>query len=237
MVITITFFSFQGYCKKDTVIETVVVQRTHNTSDSANHKPIQIVIVEANQVGANAGILFGVTVKDHVVETTFDTVPCNLAKYGVVEASKKREGDNRTPSGFYKLGPAFGYTPDTFTNLRFVELTENHYWVDDPNSPNYNQLVIQKPQKESAEKMKRQDGLYKYGLVIQYNTDPVEKNKGSAIFIHVEKGVNEPTAGCVSISEISIKALLEWIETDSLYVFLSNERPTDLDSIAKAQLY
>ena len=43
--------------------------------------------------------------------------------------------------------------------------------------------------------MKRDDNLYKYGIIIEYNTNPVIKGNGSAIFMHIWKGENVPTAG------------------------------------------
>ena len=53
--------------------------------------------------------------------------------------------------------------------------------------------------------------LYKYGAVINYNTNPIIKGKGSAIFLHIWRNENEVTAGCVATSE---KNLLTFIEMD-----------------------
>ena len=49
--------------------------------------------------------------------------------------------------------------------------------------------------------MKRDDNLYKYGIVIEYNTNPAIKGYGSAIFLHVWGGENDTTEGCVAVSE------------------------------------
>ena len=64
----------------------------------------------------------------------------------------------------------------------------------------------------SYEFMKRDDNLYKYGVVIEYNTDPVIKGNGSAIFLHIWKGEGIPTAGCVAVSEEDIIKILGWLD-------------------------
>jgi L,D-peptidoglycan transpeptidase YkuD (ErfK/YbiS/YcfS/YnhG family) len=60
--------------------------------------------------------------------------------------------------------------------------------------------------------MKRDDNLYKYGIVIEYNTSPVIKGNGSAIFLHIWKGESVPTAGCVAVSEENILKILQWLD-------------------------
>ena len=59
-------------------------------------------------------------------------------------------------------------------------------WCDDHVSKYYNKL-IRFPFKYSAEKLYRKDATYDLILVLNYNLNPVRKNKGSAIFIHVAK--------------------------------------------------
>ena len=66
-------------------------------------------------------------------------------------------------------------------------------------------------QAKSYEKMRRDDNLYKYGIVIEYNTNPVIKGYGSAIFFHVWGGENITTEGCVAVSEENIIKILEWL--------------------------
>ena len=51
-------------------------------------------------------------------------------------------------------------------------------------SPCYNKL-IHFPFKKSAEKLYLKENIYDLILVLNYNTRPIIKNKGSAIFLHI----------------------------------------------------
>ena len=59
-------------------------------------------------------------------------------------------------------------------------------WCNDPKSKNYNQL-IRLPFNYTYEKLFRKENTYDLILVLNFNMNPVIKNKGSAIFIHVAK--------------------------------------------------
>ena len=59
-------------------------------------------------------------------------------------------------------------------------------WCDDPRSNKYNKL-IKLPFKFGYEKLYRTENIYDLILVLNFNMNPVKKNKGSAIFIHVAK--------------------------------------------------
>lgn len=82
-----------------------------------------------------------------------------------------------------------------FTGLSSFQITNDSYWVDDPNSVYYNQHIegLENKDWESAEHMIDYTTAYEYGCVIDYNTHAVY-NAGSAIFFHVSYS---PTAGCV----------------------------------------
>jgi L,D-peptidoglycan transpeptidase YkuD (ErfK/YbiS/YcfS/YnhG family) len=140
-------------------------------------------------------------------------VPGTIGRNGFAEPGNKREGDGQSPSGAYPLGFAFGYHPEVETRLPYRQVTEEDYWVDDPASPDYNRLVQGKPD-VSAEIMRRDDGAYEYGVVIEYNTDPVVQGMGSAIFLHVWKGAEEPTAGCLAVSKELMVELLRRLDPE-----------------------
>jgi L,D-peptidoglycan transpeptidase YkuD (ErfK/YbiS/YcfS/YnhG family) len=96
------------------------------------------------------------------------------------------------------------------------------YWVDDPQSPDYNRWVYGKPKAKSFERMLRDDELYKIGLIIEYNTNPVVPGHGSAIFLHIWKGPGIPTAGCVAVAEKDLRGYLSWLAPDRAPVIALN---------------
>ena len=62
---------------------------------------------------------------------------------------------------------------------------------------------------------------YKYCIVIEYNTNPVVKGKGSAIFFHVADEKYSPTAGCVAIAEKDMLQFLKWFKPRKKKAMLS----------------
>ena len=92
-------------------------------------------------------------------------------------------------------------------------------WCDDVASNQYNKL-IRFPFKYGAEKLYRKDNMYDIILVISYNTNPVKKNKGSAIFIHIAKKNYLPTKGCIAIKRNDIKKLAREINRKTLVKIL-----------------
>lgn len=140
-------------------------------------------------------------------------VPAMTGRNGFAGAGGKREGDGRTPVGTYPLGLVFGYPSTVDSVMPYRPMTHHDVWVDDPASPDYNRL---KKRAETAarsfEDMVLPDDRYKYGIVIEYNTDPVIPGHGSAIFLHIWKNNTTPTAGCVAISEENILKLIRWLD-------------------------
>jgi L,D-peptidoglycan transpeptidase YkuD (ErfK/YbiS/YcfS/YnhG family) len=139
-----------------------------------------------------------------------------IGKNGFARPGEKREGDGKTPSGIFSLKRTFGYDETVKTKMPYRQASEEDLWVDDPNAPDYNQWVKQgETSAASHEKMKREDDQYQYGIVIEYNTDPAIKGHGSAIFFHVWKGKDFPTAGCVAVSEEDMIKILEWLDPNA----------------------
>ena len=118
------------------------------------------------------------------------------------------EGARATPKGLYRIGEAFYIYDKPATGLDTFEITENTYWVDDPDSSMYNRRVEGRENADwnSAEHMIDHQPYYNYGFVIEYNVDQVY-NAGSAIFFHYK---NIPTMGCIGI------------ETDMLLQYLAS---------------
>ena len=173
----------------------------------------QLLVVQSDHKNKQVGTLTAWQKKDEKWLVKYKDIPVNLGRSGVVSAEQKQEGDGATPAGLYKLRRAFGY--ESFSiSMPYIQVTKQHYWIDDVASPFYNQLVVGKTAAKSYELMRRKDELYKLGLVIEYNTDPVVAGKGSAIFMHVRKGPGVPTSGCVAMAEKDIKKILKWLKPE-----------------------
>ncbi|MBP1566361.1 MAG: L,D-transpeptidase family protein [Oscillospiraceae bacterium] len=133
-----------------------------------------------------------------------------VGKNGVNQ--KSREGDYCTPFGLYSLGFAFGMESFDGLNVEYRIINSNCYWVDDPESEYYNQWVeTDTPVWNSAEHLSDYENSYHYGIVINYNMNPVVPGAGSAIFLHCATG--DYTAGCVAVPEENMTDILRWVDS------------------------
>ena len=171
----------------------------------------QVLMVDASSGSSKADLTVWEKRQNHW-QSVFESMPAVVGRNGVVSSDQKKEGDGHTPSGIYALGTAFGYAPTVLTKLSYRPVTTHDFWVDDPTSIQYNRWVTDTPHAKSFERLKREDDLYKYAVVIEYNTNPVVPGKGSAIFLHVWRDFVTPTAGCVALSEENIVRLLSWLD-------------------------
>lgn len=140
----------------------------------------------------------------------FLTADGHLGKNGTTSA--KKEGDGCTPLGVYAFGTAFGNDakPEGM-QYPFREVTKNSHFVDDPDSAYYNTWAedVDAPDWSSSEKLWTYAKAYALAAVVEYNTDPIVKGAGSAIFMHVGSGT---TAGCVAAEKSVIRDLLCWFD-------------------------
>ena len=138
---------------------------------------------------------------------------------GFAAPGEKREGDGRSPSGIFGISLAFGYAASAETALPYRACTAADLWVDDPASPDYNRWVTAPHPARSAERMRRDDALYEFGLVLEYNRDPVVSGAGSAIFVHVREDRGEGTAGCLALPREEMVTLLRLLRPGAVAVF------------------
>ena len=141
---------------------------------------------------------------------------CAVGKRGI--SIKKKEGDFITPKGTFKIREIF-YRKDRVQNLitriKKTVIRKNMGWCDDPKSKKYNKLVYF-PFKHSAEKLYRSENIYDIILVLNFNMNPVKKNKGSAIFIHVAKKNFQPTQGCIALDKSELIKLVKSIKINTI---------------------
>ncbi len=155
----------------------------------------------------------------------FENIDVNLGKNGLgwglglrelphnKNEPLKMEGDKKAPAGVFQLGTAFGYQQHLDLNLPYLYADENLLCVDDVDSKFYNRFVYFQDDIKSFEHMKRDDEQYKYGLTVVHNQEQI-KNRGSCIFLHIEKSPNHSTAGCTSMKEKDLLKILKWLDKD-----------------------
>ena len=140
---------------------------------------------------------------------------CALGKAGI--GKKGMEGDNITPEGVFRIVRIY-YRKDRLKKLSskftLIEITKSMGWCDDPKSKKYNQL-IKLPNEYNHEKLYRKDSTYDLIAVLDYNINPIIKNKGSAIFIHIAKKNYKSTAGCIALKKDDLLKLIKIIDTNT----------------------
>ncbi len=125
-------------------------------------------------------------------------------------SDQTREGDGTTPTGSYRLGVAFGNKANPGTALDWFDVNPYHYWIDDPDSDYYNQLIDSRRIPDgwrSGEHLAEYVPSYNYSINIEVNPQ-CQKDFTSAIFLHCF-GVNPYTLGCVAIEESQMRVLLQ----------------------------
>lgn len=133
--------------------------------------------------------------------------PCAIGRGGVTR--DKREGDGATPAGSFALR-AVWWRPDRGRPPAFAPLrvaAPGLGWSDDPADPLYNRPAPL-GRGFSAERMRRADPLYDLVGDIDWNRDPPEPGRGSAIFLHVWRKPRHPTEGCVALAEPHLRWIL-----------------------------
>ena len=140
---------------------------------------------------------------------------CAIGKRGI--GLKRKEGDLITPKGKHKIKYIL-YRKDRVKNIQSkikkVIIKKNMGWCDDPKSKNYNKLV-KLPYAYSYEKLYKKENTYDIILVLNYNMNPVIKNKGSAIFIHVAKKNYKKTEGCIALKKSHLLKIIKVIKKNT----------------------
>jgi L,D-peptidoglycan transpeptidase YkuD (ErfK/YbiS/YcfS/YnhG family) len=133
-------------------------------------------------------------------------LPCAIGRGGI--RADKREGDGATPAGAFALRRVY-WRADRLARPRTVlpvkAIGARLGWSDDPRDPGYNRACAL-PRRLSAERMRRGDRLYDLVIVTSHNEAGVP-GAGSAIFVHLRRGLGPRTAGCVAFR----RADLLWV--------------------------
>ena len=148
---------------------------------------------------------------------------CALGKRGI--GYKRKEGDLITPKGTYKVKYIL-YRKDRVkkiqTKIKKIAIRKDMGWCDDPKSKDYNKL-IKLPYAYSFEKLFRKENNYDIILILNYNMNPVIKNKGSAIFIHIAKKNYKKTEGCIALKKAHLLKIIKRINKNTT-IKIENQR-------------
>ena len=207
-----TAIMLTGACKTSTPLQSGSLSDTKFYESVLPRDAEQILLVVKNLTDSLfQGSMLTLERKSGKMVTVFPPIKVSLGKSGIVSAAVKREGDGATPAGFYPLGQLYTYEASVNTQLSFTQVTGEDKWIDDPDSPEYNQHVRGATLAKSYENLLLSSIDYKYCMVIEYNTHPVIKGKGSAIFFHVTNDKYTSTAGCVAVQERDVLQILSWL--------------------------
>lgn len=142
------------------------------------------------------------------------SAPARFGANGLTEGATRTQGTDTTPAGLYALPYAFGIAPaPAGTEYGYRRVTPDSWWCQDNASGSYNRWVEPLPADcapGEAEHMTSYARQYAHGMVIAFNYDRPVRGRGAGIFLHVDgKGA---TAGCVSVPEAAMRAVLRWAD-------------------------
>tara|TARA_B110000305_G_scaffold7206_1_gene7116 strand:- start:27 stop:518 length:492 start_codon:yes stop_codon:yes gene_type:complete len=154
-----------------------------------------------------------IIVKKNILSFDNMSFECAVGKNGIT--NNKVEGDGCTPSGIYLINQIY-YRQDKVVlpniNIPSIGISKNFGWCDDVDSDSYNKIITF-PFKQSAELLYRNDNIYDILCVIDYNQNPIIKNKGSAIFLHIASPDYAVTEGCIALKSADLLELLSKMTT------------------------
>lgn len=125
----------------------------------------------------------------------------------------KREGDGATPIAQMRVLNGY-FRPSSKNSTRhqiaMLPISKKLGWCDAPTDPNYNRPV-KRPFSNSHETMLRDDILYDFIIVLDWNIICRKRNCGSAIFFHVAKPGYPPTEGCIAIAKHDMMRIIPFL--------------------------
>lgn len=189
--------------------EELMEMAAENGSDFTQFDFDQLITVKSE--GTTAVISFYEKQNNSWVKAGIESEEGFVGNMGV--SPEASETTSYTPQGLYSLGTAFGIKPNPGTAMDYFDVTEDSYWVDDPESQYYNQHIegTENSDWSTAEHLIDNQPNYNYSVFIEYNTQPAVKGMGSAFFMHVGSA---PTAGCVAVSEAKMIETLQWLNKE-----------------------
>jgi len=208
---TVLFFGINLQAQSNrTTIKNALLIAAHNKSKLDNCK--QLLVVYNYQPESYTAFFVALEKKDTLWVVKQEPVKVGIGKNGFAPPLEKKEGDGKSPTGIFHLGKLYSYEKQLNTLLDNQQTTVDDKWIDDPDSEDYNTHVKGATTAKSYENLLLKNDAYKYCMVIEYNTNPIIKGKGSAIFFHLAIKKPSFTAGCVAIDEENMRSIVSWLD-------------------------
>src|ERR1017187_5770895 len=142
----------------------------------------------------------------------------------------KKEGDGKSPAGIFRLSTAFGYAGQEPAGWKmpYLGITPSVECVDDVRSKFYNRVLDRAtvaPDWSSSEQMLRDDGEYRWGLVVDHNAAPVTAGAGSCIFLHIWLGPGVGTTGCTAMAQEQLEDVIARLDPARRPLLVQLPRP------------
>ncbi len=136
-------------------------------------------------------------------------MPARVGVDGLSRPARRRAGDGTTPIGLYGFVFDFGSRPDPgVEGFEWRRLVPGSCWSGTRAA--YNRWVHRVPCAPGDEDLWANAArAYRYAAVIDFNYRHPVYGRGSGIFLHV--GTGGPTAGCVSLPQADLLAVLRWM--------------------------
>ena len=150
---------------------------------------------------------------------------CGYGRNGLRDADLRHEGDGTTPIGVFDIPYAFGIKANPGTTLEYKNVTESSYHSGEP--ADYNQWVEVTPgtrDMSNSEHMMDYQPMYDYGMMIGFNYPKAKLGNGASIFLHVKNPAHSYTAGCVSVPEDIMVALLQKCRPGTKIIIVKSDK-------------
>ncbi len=195
----------------------------------AFEKSMQIVVVTAKDWDATTGTARLYERKNAKAswKANGESFPVVLGRSGMAvgdviadpkTAKVKKEGDGNSPAGVFPLIATFGRgSKPNAVEMDHTILAESTECIDDTRSSHYNRVVdrfkVGNFDWKSSEKMAAID-QYALGVIVGYNSYPVEKGHGSCIFLHIWRDASTATEGCTAMERRNVERIVGWLSPD-----------------------
>jgi len=194
----------------------------------------QILVVFNKTPEQDKAILVPIEKRNNTWQVISNPMSAGIGRKGFAAPHAKREGDQKSPSGFFRLGQLFCYEKEVNTQIPFIQTTTEDKWIDDPDSPDYNRHIRGATNAKSYENLLLKGNDYRYCMAIEYNMHPIAKGMGSAIFLHLSEGKTiNSSSGCVVLLQKDMESLLYWMNPELKPSILMGNEKTLISGLKK----